>query len=218
MKVTHYGHACVLIDIAGTRLLFDPGTLSTGLDDATDLSAILLSHGHDDHVDPELLARLMERNPGAVVYAEPELAADLRHSGVIPATPGTRLDVGGTFVEVLGGTHAPVFGDFPGTGNVAFLVGDGAFLHPGDSFEVPPGDVAVLALPTSGPWIKVADAIAYARRVAPSVVVPIHEAALSSTDTVFAMLEGFLPEGTAFVPPKRGVPIEIDGSAGVGRS
>ncbi|NUO91104.1 MAG: MBL fold metallo-hydrolase, partial [Dermatophilaceae bacterium] len=44
MRVTHLGHACLLVEIAGRRLLIDPGTFSTGFEQLTELDAILVTH------------------------------------------------------------------------------------------------------------------------------------------------------------------------------
>ena len=41
---------------------------------------------------------------------------------------------------------------------------------------IPSTHVRVLALPTSGPWMKCSEAIEYAKKLSPSVVFPIHDA------------------------------------------
>ncbi|MEN3301131.1 MAG: hypothetical protein V7633_3189, partial [Pseudonocardia sp.] len=37
MQLTHFGHACVLIDTGTARLLIDPGAFSTGFESLTGL-------------------------------------------------------------------------------------------------------------------------------------------------------------------------------------
>jgi L-ascorbate metabolism protein UlaG (beta-lactamase superfamily) len=45
IRITHYGHACVLAELAGrTRVLFDPGTYSAGFEELTGLDAVLITH------------------------------------------------------------------------------------------------------------------------------------------------------------------------------
>ena len=47
------------------------------------------------------------------------------------------------------------------------------------SIALPDGGLDVLLVPVSGPWVKLAEAIDFARAVPAAVVVPIHDAPLS---------------------------------------
>lgn len=202
MRITHYGHACVLVETATARILIDPGTLSTGFEDLRDLDALLITHNHDDHLDLPRVKKLLEQNPDAIVLADPESAPTLPARAV---AHGDRIEAGGAVIEVIGEIHAPIFEDFPGSANVAYLLDGGAFFHPGDSFENPGVPVNVLALPISGPWLKLGDAIAYLRSINPRVVVPIHEAGWSDLGMPHSMIRNFTPEGTVFTPVQRGI-------------
>jgi hypothetical protein len=51
--------------------------------------------------------------------------------------------------------------------------------HPGDSFHVPDGTVETLLVPTSGPWLKLAEAIDFVRAVNPTRAYSIHDVLLS---------------------------------------
>ena len=77
MELTHFGHSCLLAEFGVARLLFDPGTFSHGFEGITGLSAILITHQHPDHADPQRLPALVEANPGAALYADPQTAAQL---------------------------------------------------------------------------------------------------------------------------------------------
>jgi L-ascorbate metabolism protein UlaG (beta-lactamase superfamily) len=57
--------------------------------------------------------------------------------------------------------------------------GEPTLYHPGDAYDGKPGDVDVLAVPLNAPWARVAETIAFVRRVAPRQIVPIHDALLS---------------------------------------
>ena len=63
MKITYLGHACLLVELSGSKLLFDPfisGNELAGHIDIDRLEAdyILISHGHQDHIlDVERIAR-----------------------------------------------------------------------------------------------------------------------------------------------------------------
>jgi L-ascorbate metabolism protein UlaG (beta-lactamase superfamily) len=188
MQITHFGHACVLVDTGTDRILLDPGIFSPGFETLTWLSAVLVTHDHVDHFDADRLAALRSANPGMPVYGP---------SG-LPVVPGDRLDIGGSRVDVVGGSHAVIHADIPVVPNVGYLVDDGAFFHPGDSFFVPSRRVDVLALPTSGPWLKLGEAVDYLRAVAPRTAGPIHEGALANPAFAFDVIRGLTPTGVTF--------------------
>jgi L-ascorbate metabolism protein UlaG (beta-lactamase superfamily) len=209
MKITHFGHACLLVELDGARILIDPGTLSSGYETLTDLDAVLITHDHDDHLDAGAIDAVMRANPGARLVSDSGSAPALAHLGGQTAVPGDLLDVRGVPVQVMGGAHAYVYLDVPSNPNVAYLIGDGAFFHGGDSYDLPGRPVDVLAVPISGPWVKLGESIAYANAIGPRVAIPIHEAALSSTDQAHGMLDAFTPETVSVTVLQRGIATEV---------
>jgi L-ascorbate metabolism protein UlaG (beta-lactamase superfamily) len=207
MRITHYGHAAMLVETAdGARLLFDPGTMSSGFEHLSGLTAILVTHGHDDHVSVAAVSALVAANPDAVLLADSETAQQI---GARAMQPGDRVELPGAVVEAVGGAHAHVYLDIPATANIGYLVDDGAFFHGGDSYEIPTGPVDVLAVPISGPWVKLGESIGFAVDIAPRIVIPMHEAALSHTGQAHEMLGAFLPRTTTLVVLERGVETEL---------
>lgn len=206
MQLTHFGHSCVLVELDGTRLLFDPGTYSDGFTELTGLDGVLITHQHPDHVDVDALPQLLANNPAARLIADPATAEQL---GWTAAHPGDELQIGAIPIKVRGGLHAVIHPDIPNIDNVAYLLADGALLHPGDSLYVPEEPVDVLALPAGAPWMKISETIDYLRAVAPRVAVPIHQAVLAKPEMQYNLLRGLKPERTEFTVLEPGVAAEL---------
>jgi L-ascorbate metabolism protein UlaG (beta-lactamase superfamily) len=178
MHLTHFGHSCLHADFGGTSLLFDPGTFSHGFEGITGLSAILITHQHPDHVDTARLPALVDANPGAALYADPQTAEQLGRPWRA-VHPGDALTVDGLRVRGVGGVHAVIHPEIPVINNISYLVGDSGhaakLMHPGDSLFIPGEPVDVLALPAAAPWMKISEAVEYLRAVNPQHAIPIHQ-------------------------------------------
>ncbi|NMR21545.1 MBL fold metallo-hydrolase [Cellulomonas fimi] len=216
MELTRLGHACVRLERDGARLVIDPGVWSAP-DAAEGADAVLVTHEHVDHVDVGRLREALDARSALEVWAPQPvvdaLCADAEHlrARVHAAAHGDVLDAGGFEVEVFGETHALVHPDLPRIANVAYLVG--GVLHPGDSFTEPGRPVEVLLLPVAAPWLRLADAVDYARAVAARRVVPIHDAMLS--DVGVGVVDRLLgPKalgagGAEYVRPVDGEPLTV---------
>lgn len=181
MRLTKYGHSCLLVEEGPARLLLDPGTLSGGFEELEGLTAVLVTHQHADHLDVGRLRGLLDRNPGVRVLCDEGSAEQLATAGaaVEVVHDGDQLDAGGVAVRVSGRDHAVIHADIPVVPNVGYLVG-GRLFHPGDAFTLPGQPVEVLAVPAGAPWLKVSEAVDYLRQVRPRVAVPVHELVLST--------------------------------------
>ena len=184
MELTHFGHSCLLASFPGAdggqtaTILFDPGNFSHGFEGITGLTAILVTHQHPDHADPERLPALVEANPGAALYADPATAAQL--GGAWQAVhAGDQFSIAGLTVRGMGGRHAVIHPEIPVIDNISYVVGDdehpARLMHPGDALLVPDEEVHVLATPAAAPWMKISEAVDYLRAVAPTHAVPIHQ-------------------------------------------
>jgi L-ascorbate metabolism protein UlaG (beta-lactamase superfamily) len=212
MRLTKFGHSCLLVEEGGARVLLDPGSFSEGFETLEGLTAVCLTHQHVDHLDPERVRPLLDRNPGVRVVSDEGSAEGLGEAGgdVEVVHDGDELALGGLALRVVGRDHAAVHPEVPVVPNVGYLVG-GRLFHPGDALTMPGEPVEVLAVPAGAPWLKLADAVDYLRKVGPRVAVPVHEKVLSEVgiSSHYRLLEQLRGPGTAFEVLDDGRPVEL---------
>ncbi|TNC26099.1 MBL fold metallo-hydrolase [Amycolatopsis alkalitolerans] len=211
MRIVHFGHACVLLETDGARILLDPGAFSEGFEAERELSAVFITHQHFDHIDTNKLPALLEANPGAKLIIDPGTEETVAKLGVEfeIARPGDSFDIAGTAVNAVGGEHAVIHADIPVIPNVGFIFEHGAFYHPGDSFHVPEQQIDVLGLPTGAPWLKAGEAVDFLRAVGPRAAVPIHEAVLANPAMHYGLFTNLAPEGTEVRVVPRGEAVKL---------
>lgn len=185
MDITHLGHACLVIESGGARVLIDPGGFSDDFRGVGELDAIVITHQHGDHLDQRRLPDLVAGNAEARVLCDPEslpILAGLGIDAALHPLDGTRC--GDLTIAPVGTTHALIHEDIPIIANVGVRLsapGEPTLYHPGDCLDADPGPVDVLAFPLNGPWQRSREMTAFLRRVAAPVAVPIHDRLLSQT-------------------------------------
>lgn len=186
MKITHLGHAAVLVETSNQRVLLDPGNFDDSWHGLTDLDAILVTHQHPDHLDPEHFPGLLAANPQAKVWVEPQVldAVDLGDGAdrVQPLAADSSVDLGSLTVAAVGGVHAVIHRDIPVIGNVGLMLvaeGEPTFFHPGDSLATCPSGVDVLGVPSHGPWAALKETIDFVREVGAPKAFGIHDGLLN---------------------------------------
>jgi len=179
MKITKLGHSCFIAEPKeGIRVLTDPGAFSPRAVEAENISAIVLTHEHQDHTHIETLKKVLIKNPNAVILTNTAVGKILDQAGITytKLEEGQKYDLKGVSIQAFGNTHAeiyPTLGPFQNTG---YMI-DG-LCHPGDALEIPNSKVDIIALPIIGPWMKIKDAVDYAKKLKPRTVFPVHDATI----------------------------------------
>jgi L-ascorbate metabolism protein UlaG (beta-lactamase superfamily) len=187
MKVTKYEHACLVVEELNQRLVIDPGMFAATLPvDLKDVAAVVITHEHGDHLDRRLLNNLLANNPSATIFAPEEVIASLQDIAVKMeiAEPGVSHTAGSFALDFYGKDHAVIYDKVP-CQNVGVMV-NGSLYYPGDSFTLPKRPVAVLAVPSGAPWMKVAEAMEFIKKVKPQRAFPTHNAVYSREGSQFA--------------------------------
>jgi len=178
VKLTKYGHACFTVEIDGQVLVVDPGNLSTDFQASDNTVAIIVTHAHPDHFDPDVLASIYNRNPESLLLSTAEVTEKMVDHRSQKVSLNSEVQVGPFRLKFLGGTHATIHESVPAIDNVGVIINETLY-YPGDSFVNPDQPIKALALPLGAPWLKTANAIDFMVAVKPEVVFPTHDAVLS---------------------------------------
>lgn len=172
LKITKFGHSCVLIEDGQTKILFDPGMFSEIPD--LEVDAIIITHKHQDHIDLEKHRRLFKENTRVITNSEvsSELLKSEINSEILE--DGGTIAIGGVKISAHGNEHAVIHPDIQAIQNTGYMINDSIF-HPGDSLYKPLVAVSMLLLPVIAPWSKINETLDYIDKVGAKVNFPIHD-------------------------------------------
>jgi L-ascorbate metabolism protein UlaG (beta-lactamase superfamily) len=170
----------VRLDEAGRAVVIDPGVFSESEQALDGADAVLITHEHADHVDPQALATAAAGNPRLRVWCPESVRGQLDRLGdrVTVVSAGEEFVANGFAVRAFGGQHALIHAELPVVANLGYLV-EGAVYHPGDSLAVPEVAVDTLLLPVHAPWSKVGEVLDFLISVRAPRVHQIHDALLN---------------------------------------
>jgi L-ascorbate metabolism protein UlaG (beta-lactamase superfamily) len=196
LRLTYIGHASVLIELDGARILTDPilghrvGPLRRAgpTPDPADIGpidAVLVSHGHPDHFQRSSL-RAVHGSPLVVVPRGLGTSAEMAGHRVREVTVNDRVDIGGVRITTVPARHGR-WPRHPGARPIGFLIegsqgvyfaGDTA-LHPAMARLGGHVDVALLPVgrwgPPRGPArLTPSTAVDAATLVGARTAIPIH--------------------------------------------
>jgi hypothetical protein len=167
--------SCLIVTTDDGATMFDPGfhaveSGAVNLDEIGDIQRILITHEHDDHVSPEFVNFLVDRNEDVTVYSNQNVANILAKHDIQVSTSNPS----GTSSEDVVHETTPM-GTAPP--NRSWTI-DGVLTHPGDSYG-PTRTAPVLALGLLTPWGSTTRSLEFARGLAPQQAIPVHDSYLS---------------------------------------
>lgn len=208
MKITKIGHCCLLIEVKGVRILTDPGSFTTAQNDLSHIELILITHEHQDHIHVESLVEIMKKNPSAQVRTNASVGKILKEKGIAFTllTDGMEETIKKISIKGIGKEHASIYSTLPIWENTGYFI-DSTLFYPGDAFTVPKKKIKILALPVEGPWMKLSEAIDYAKKVKPEFAFPVHDGRLKKEALGISHLgpkNALAAVGIQFIPLKDG--------------
>ncbi|MDE2030864.1 MAG: MBL fold metallo-hydrolase [Patescibacteria group bacterium] len=192
MKIKKLGHCCLIVEPKDDiRIMTDPGSFSTTQTQEKDISAVVITHEHADHLHIDSLKKVLENNPNAIVITNTAVGKLLKEVDIpfIKVEEGESYDLDGIQISGFGNTHAEIYGDYGQVQNTGYMIDN--LCYPGDAFHMPNIDVDILALPVAGPWMRIKDAIDYGKKVKPRIAFPVHDAILSEVATFVPKITGY---------------------------
>ncbi len=195
MKIKKLGHCCFVVDINGQRIMTDPSNFNYGGNSVSekDISLILITHEHADHLHIDTLKEILKNNEKTIVISNTSVGKLLTEAGInyTKLEEGGNYDLKGILIKGFGDKHAQIYEDYGQVQNTGYMIND--FCYPGDSFNLPNTKVDILALPVLGPWMKMKDAIDYAKEIKPRICFPVHDGTLKPFATfIYSIPEHFL--------------------------
>ncbi len=176
MKITKYEHSGVSVEKDGAVIVFDPIEIKERFPELKGVAAIMITHGHSDHWQPEVVKRILARNPEAKLYVPEDVTVDWTEATVMKA--GDKVEAGGFELEFYGKDHAEVFAGKVPCANVGVII-DGIIVNPGDMYVMPDGPAKILLVPVAAPWCKMSETCEFVWAAKPEMVIPVHDGVLS---------------------------------------
>jgi L-ascorbate metabolism protein UlaG (beta-lactamase superfamily) len=175
VEIRRLSHSCLVVTTETTTVLIDPGVHSfndrkADLESLEPLDAIIITHSHQDHIDPAFVSWLKARNPLLTVHGNQAVTELLRTHGIDVVTSNPP----GVTSEDVDHEETPLG---PGPPNRAFTIGN-RVTHPGDSYRIS-RTAPILTMAMMSPWGSTRQSVECIRQLNPRIVIPVHDAYMS---------------------------------------
>ncbi|MFD2147498.1 MBL fold metallo-hydrolase [Mucilaginibacter antarcticus] len=181
MKITKYLHSCVVFELDGYKLLFDPGKFSFAEGDVrpemfADVKLIIVTHIHPDHLDTDALNKIVALS-GARIYANSQVSTELAKADITHTILHEGIHQFGPFkLQAIDVVHEPIL-DNPLPQMSGFIIND-KVLHPVDSMEkdlLEFKGIELLLMVTMAPFANELRITDFADRLQPKQILPVHD-------------------------------------------
>jgi L-ascorbate metabolism protein UlaG (beta-lactamase superfamily) len=181
MKISKYLHSCLVFELDGHKLLFDPGkfTFAEGLvkpEMFADVNSIIITHIHPDHLDTDNLKVIADLS-GAPIYTNEQVGQALDKAGINYTIWNDDIHKVGPFtLQPINVVHEPIL-DNPAPQMTGFLIND-KVLHPVDSMEdalLKYKDIELLIMVTMAPFANELRITGFADKLQPKQILPVHD-------------------------------------------
>ncbi len=181
MKITKFGHCCLLIEEKGVRVLTDPGTYTTTQNEIKNIDIVLITHEHADHFHIDSVKEILKNNPEALIVTNSSVNELLKKENILNVKvveDGETEVINDLVLKGFGKEHVEIYKDISRVINTGYFIGERLY-YPGDAFFNPNKQTEILLLPVQGPWCRVKDSIEFALSLKPKVAIPVHDGQLN---------------------------------------
>ncbi len=211
MKITKLGHSCLLVEMpapVNRTALFDPGVMSeVNVEGLQFLDDIIITHNHADHLDLEVIRKLVAKFPNVRITTPAEVVEQLSNESIVATSEASE---GIVFFDSPHEAIRPFYPyDPPQEIGVHYL---GALSHPGDSHSFSESKT-ILALPVQAPWGSPNTAVKLGLELKPKYIIPIHDWHWSNEARARMyddMESTFAEKGISFVKAVDGEPFVLE--------
>jgi L-ascorbate metabolism protein UlaG (beta-lactamase superfamily) len=114
MKITKYGHCCLLIETKGLSIMTDPGNYNELPENLPHIDVVLLTHEHGDHLHFPHIKSILENSPQARIITHTDVSKILDTSGIVSEAieGGQSVMVGDVSIQSFGSVHACMYASY----------------------------------------------------------------------------------------------------------
>lgn len=211
MKITKIGHCCLVIKVKGLTIMTDPGAWTDAQNTIKGVDVVLITHEHQDHFYIDSIKRILVNNPSARIITNSAVGKllDLQKIPFEILEDSDQMLLKEVLIEGFGKLHAEIYPEIQPVMNTGYMINN-EFYYPGDAFYEPSRPVKILALPVCGPWMRMAEALDFAKKIKPEIVFPVHDEMLKITGPFYGLPKMFLEKsGIKFTVLESGKEIEL---------